>query len=79
MEYDVHVLDVVTTGPKPDLVRGLGATDCIREHASTRCQCSGVDTAEVNLTVVESQFRNTPEPPCVDGCVRVARRSQRRQ
>ena len=24
--YDVHVLDVVTTGPKPDLVRGLGAT-----------------------------------------------------
>jgi threonine dehydrogenase-like Zn-dependent dehydrogenase len=38
--YDVHVLDIVTSGPKPKLVRALGAT---YHHGSVTDACSGAD------------------------------------
>ncbi len=39
---EVHVLDRVTTGPKPDLVRDLGAT---YHHGSVNEACTAVDVA----------------------------------
>jgi threonine dehydrogenase-like Zn-dependent dehydrogenase len=45
--YDVHVLDRVTSGPKPDLVRGLGATyyasrlDALPQPPDIVLECTG--------------------------------------